>query len=287
MLHQIEMASTLFFSFFSFFLFGRLCRRLSRVDDHSVVHCIEQPRSPFRPIQPASTLLARALFIVELQQQQQQWDQYFSFPLPLSLFLPGLIAFPLWRGPPAPPPPPLQSPPPPSFCRRLTAGRLAGDGLIGRRGLVLPKKFGLAVPDRTKPARSTLQLWELKESGAAECGASAREQKEEEKEDGCSGLHGRDPSTVHSSVVCGRSLARPRAFPEIIDLGVGGGRPTNERTNEADYGATLTRQRTTSSSSSHQASLSLALARRYILLHSTTYTILYLRYIYTIPIVRS
>ena len=80
-----------------------------------------------------------------------------------------------------------------------------------------------------------------------------------------------------------RALARPRAFPEIIDLGVGGGRPTNERTNEADYGATLTRQRTTSSSS-HQASLSLALARRYILLHSTTYTILT---IYTIPIVRS
>ena len=85
-----------------------------------------------------------------------------------------------------------------------------------------------------------------------------------------------------------RALARLRAFPEIIDLGVGGGRPTNERTNEADYGATLTRQRTTSSSSSsHQASLSLALARRYILLHSTTYTILYTYDIYTIPIVRS
>jgi len=43
--------------------------------------------------------------------------------------------------------------------------QFVGGWRIGQGGLVLPKKFGLAVPDRTKQARSTLQLWELKESG--------------------------------------------------------------------------------------------------------------------------
>jgi len=128
---------------------------------------------------------------------------------------------------PTPAPPPPQSPPPPSFCRRLTAGRLAGDGLIGRRGLVLPKKFGLAVPDRTKQARSTLQLWELKESG----GVRSERARVEGGGEGGRVLWLTRQGPVHRSFLRrSRALARPRAFPEIIDLGVGGGRPTNERT---------------------------------------------------------
>ena len=95
----------------------------------------------------------------------------------------------------------------------------------------MPKKFGLAVPDRTKQARSTLQLWELKESGGGGGVRSerARELKEEEKEDGCSGLHGRDPSTVHSSVVRGRSLARAPFQRSLTSVLAADGRRTNER----------------------------------------------------------
>ena len=159
--------------------------------------------------------------------------------------MPGLIAFPLWRGPPLPSP------------RRRTA--LAVGWRIGQGGLVLPKKFGLAVPDRTKQLVQLCSFGSLKRATAEERRASRRARSN------LASASPDRPSVYSLASSPAGPFARPRAFPEIIDLGVGG-RPTM---NEADYGATLTRQRTTSSSPPHQANLSLA--RYYYILYNTIY----------------
>ena len=122
----------------------------------------------------------------------------------------------------------------------------------GRAGLA--QEVWLGRPGSDKAARSTLQLWELKERRASRRARSNLASASPDR-----------PSVYSLASSPAGPFARPRAFPEIIDLGVGG-RPTM---NEADYGATLTRQRTTSSSPPHQANLSLA--RYYYILYNTIY----------------
>lgn len=122
-------------------------------------------------------------------------------------------------------------PPPPSFCRRLTAGRLAGDGLIGRRGLVLPKKFGLAVPDRTKQARSTLQLWELKESGGVQSERARASRRRRRRRTGALAYTaGTRPPFIPPSFAGARSLARAPFQRSLTSVLAADGRRTNERT---------------------------------------------------------